>query len=148
MIGCKYRQHPIRAQPSDLRQSHVRLHWAHEGVSGFTGGEANCGAGGGAGVPAVICLRFLSGRLCTVRQAGFAGCEGPLSSIAIGGGISGRGCSCFATFEPNMKTRKLRPQYLGCPIRSEFASSTVFGLDSHQLSDLAERCGRQLPVRV
>lgn len=57
----------------------------------------------------MICLRFLSGRLCTVRQAGFAGCEGPLSSIAIGGGSSGRGkgCSCFTTFEPNTKPENL-----------------------------------------
>lgn len=58
----------------------------------------------------MICLRFLSGRLCTVRQAGFAGCWGPPSSIAGGGGRSGRGrgCSCFAICEPNIKTKMIQ----------------------------------------
>jgi len=100
----------------------------------------------------VICLRFLSGRLCTVRQAGLAGCEGPSSSIAGGGGGSSGigGCSCFPMFESNTKPppkKKLESSYLGCPIRSEFTSSTVFRLESHQFSNLTKERGRQIPSK-
>lgn len=141
----------MKGQSFELQQDHARLHWAHAGVSGLTCGEASCGAGCGAGVAAVICLRFLSGRLCTVRQAGFAGCEGPSpSSVGEGGGRSGiGGASCFPTVKPNINFIKAKQKspYLWCPIWSELAPCTVFGLDAHQLGNLAEEYGRQIPVR-
>lgn len=112
MIGCGHRQHRMmRTQPPELQQNHVRLHWAHAGVSGLTCGEASCGGGCGAGVAAVICLRFLSGRLCTVRQPGLADCGGP-SSAGGGGGSSGSGgASCFPRFEPNTNVKQ-KPQII------------------------------------
>lgn len=44
--------------------------------------------------------------------------------------------------------KKLEQSYLGCPIRGEFTSSTMFGLDSHQFGNLTEEHGRQISIRV
>lgn len=52
---------------------------------------------------------------------------------------------------PNMKSgqnKNLESSYLGRPIRSELASCTVFGLDTHQLGNLTEERGRQIPTRT
>lgn len=152
-ISCGHRGHRMRLQSSTPQPNHVRFHCAHEGVSGLTGGEASCGAGCGAGVAAAICLRFLSGRLCTVRHPGFAGCEGP-SSIGGGGGSSCIGpgpSSCYPTFKPNMnfcRNKNLETSYLGCPIWGEFASCTVFRLDTHQFSDLTGERGSRISARA
>ena len=70
--------------------SNVRRHCVHAGASGL-GGSGKAGAAG-AGGPVIAfgtVLAFLSGRLCTTRQPGFACGTGSSGS----GGASGGGAS-------------------------------------------------------